>query len=191
MTRATASLLLAAAVGCASFCPVAGAGDKGSFKPLFNGKDLTGWKTFLADAKADPGKTFVVKDGEIQVSGEPFGYFYSDRPYKNYVIGYSWTYPKDQPAKTTMNSGLLLHIQEPHKVWPKSIEPQGRYMDHGKLFFIGFGKDAKTEGKFDAAAQKKRSRQAMNGTPRKRRSGPTARSRCASTARWSAPARPS
>jgi hypothetical protein len=54
-----------------------------------------------------------------------------------------------------MNSGLLLHIQEPNKIWPKSVEPQGRYKDHGKLFFIGFGKTDKTEGKFDEAAQKK------------------------------------
>ena len=51
----------------------------------------------------------VVKDGEIQVSGQPYGYFYTDKPYKNYVIRYSWTYPKDQPEKTTMNSGLLVH----------------------------------------------------------------------------------
>ena len=44
------------------------AGDDKGFKPLFNGKDLTGWKTFLKDEKADPAKTLVVKDGEIRVS---------------------------------------------------------------------------------------------------------------------------
>ena len=131
------------------------AGDDKGFKPLFNGKDLTGWKTFLKDEKADPAKTLVIKDGEIQVSGFPYGYFYTEKPFKNYVIRYSWTYPKDQPEKTTMNSGLLVHIQEPHKVWPKCIEPQGRYMDHGKLFFMGFGKDSKKESTFDEKAQKK------------------------------------
>jgi uncharacterized protein (TIGR03000 family) len=125
------------------------------FKDLFNGKNLDGWKTFLKDEGADPNKTFVVKNGEIQVSGSPFGYFYTEKSYKNYVIRYDWTYPKDQPEKTTMNSGLLVHIQEPHKVWPKSVEPQGRYKDHGKLFFPGFDKDAKTEQKFDEAAQQK------------------------------------
>lgn len=128
--------------------------DKG-FKPLFNGKNLKGWKTFLADKDADPAKTFVVKDGEIQVTGAPFGYFYTDKPYKNYVITYTWTYPKDQPEKTTMNSGCLVHMQEPHKIWPKSVEPQCRYFDHGKLFFIGFGKGDKTSQEFDMAAQKK------------------------------------
>ncbi|MBI3409377.1 MAG: DUF1080 domain-containing protein [Planctomycetes bacterium] len=130
------------------------AGDDDGFKPLFNGKNLQGWKVFLKDDKADPAKTITVKDGEIQVTGEPYGYFYTDNAFKNFIIRYSWTYPKNQPEKTTMNSGLLLHIQEPHKVWPKSVEPQGRYMDHGKLFFIGFDKGSKREDIFDAKAQK-------------------------------------
>jgi hypothetical protein len=155
MTCKSGSFFLGSFLILALTFNAAGGGDAKGFKPVFNGKDLTGWKVFLKDDKADPAKTIVVKNGEIQVSGEPFGYFYTEKPFKNYVIRYSWTYPKDQPEKTTMNSGLLLHIQEPHKVWPKCIEPQGRYMDHGKLFFIGFGKDDKKEGKFDEEAQKK------------------------------------
>ncbi len=127
-------------------------GDKG-FKPLFNGKNLDGWKIFLKDDKADPAKAITVKDGEIQVSGDgTFGYFHTTKSHKNYVVRYSWTYPKNQPEKTSMNSGLLVHAQEPHKIWPKSVEPQGRYKDHGKLFFIGFGKEDKTESKFDDKA---------------------------------------
>jgi hypothetical protein len=49
----------------------------------------------------------------------------------------------------------LVHIQEPHKVWPKSVEPQGRYKDHGKIFYPGFGKEDKKEDTFDEKAQKK------------------------------------
>src|SRR5262249_30866388 len=44
-------------------------------------------------------------------------------------------------------------IQPPHAIWPKSVEPQGRYFDHGKLFFPGGVKPL--EQKFDAEAQKK------------------------------------
>jgi hypothetical protein len=56
-----------------------------------------------------------------------------------------------------MNSGLLLHIQEPHAVWPKCVEPQGRYKDHGKIYFPGWAKDDKSakETTFDEEAQKK------------------------------------
>ena len=140
---------------------MAHAGDDKGFKPLFNGKDLAAWKVSLGpDPKrdtGDPKKAFVVKDGEIHVPGNPWGYFYTEKSYKNYVIRYSWTYPKDQPEKTTMNSGLLLHIQEPHKVWPKTVEPQGRYKDHGKIYFPGWDKSeaAKNETTFDENAQKK------------------------------------
>jgi len=154
VTRITLPLLAIASLGFTALVHLADAGDAKGFKKVFNGKDLTGWKVFLKDGKSNT-DTIVVKDGEIQVNGDPFGYFYTEKSFKNYVVRYSWTYPKNQPDKTTMNSGLLLHIQEPHKVWPKSVEPQGRYMDHGKLFFIGFGKDEKTEQQFDEKAQKK------------------------------------
>jgi hypothetical protein len=40
-------------------------------------------------------------------------------------------------------------------VWPKSVEPQGRYMDHGKLFFPGDNKPVDGPPKFDAEALKK------------------------------------
>jgi len=123
------------------------------FTPLFNGKDLTGWKTFLKDDKADPTKTWTVKDGVIHCAGQPFGYFYSDKPYKNYVIRYDWRYPAEQPEKTTLNSGLLFHIQGEHKVWPKCMEAQGAYANHGKLYFVSGAK--KVEDKYDMDAYKK------------------------------------
>ena len=154
MTRITLPLLAIASLGFTALVHLADAGDAKGFKKVFNGKDLTGWKVFLKDGKSNT-DTIVVKDGEIQVNGDPFGYFYTEKSFKNYVIRYSWTYPKNQPDKTTMNSGLLVHIQEPHKVWPKSIEPQGRYKDHGKIFFPGWPKDAKHETTFDEKAQKK------------------------------------
>lgn len=156
MNWKNASLLLfTAALASALLLGSARAGDDQGFKPLFNGKNLKGWKTFLKDDKADPAKSFIVNEGEIRVPGDIFGYFYTEKSFKNYVIRYSWTYPKDQPEKTTMNSGCLVHITGDHKIWPKSVEPQVRYKDHGKLFFIGFGKDAKTTQNFDEEAQKK------------------------------------
>ncbi|MGF1581866.1 MAG: DUF1080 domain-containing protein [Gemmataceae bacterium] len=109
------------------------------FVQLFNGKNLDGWKFYLrTKEEVDPKKTFVVKAGQLQVTGFPFGYFYTDKSYKNYVLRYTWKYPKKQPKDTTMNSGCLVHMQPPQKIWPYSVEPQCRYFDHGKFFFIGF-----------------------------------------------------
>jgi len=128
------------------------------FTPLFDGQSLAGWKfQYVPNAKEDDiKKAFEVKDGVIQSHGSPMGYMYTGEKFENYVIRYEWSFPKEQPPKTTLNTGLLVHIQEPHSVFPKCVEPQGRLMDHGKLFFI----KSKPIGKevFDAAAHKKASK---------------------------------
>ncbi len=109
-------------------------GTADGFTPVFNGKDFTGIKFFVAEG-GEPATTWSVKDGAVVCTGKPFGYFYTDKSYKNYVLRYDWRYPAG--SKPESNSGCLVHIQAPHKIWPASVEPQGRYMDHGKLFFPG------------------------------------------------------
>jgi hypothetical protein len=129
-------LLLILAGAC--FAGVRAADKPGTeeFTALFNGKDLTGFKTFLdPEAKdADPAKTWTVEEGTIRCSGKPSGYFYTEGSHSNYVLRYDWRYPAGSSPES--NSGCLVHIHEPHQIWPKAVEPQGRYFDHGKLFFI-------------------------------------------------------
>jgi hypothetical protein len=137
---------LLAGVLLAADAPAKEAKDEAGFQPIFNGKDLSGWKLKI-QGKGDPEKTFSVRDGVIVVSGEPNGYFYTDKSYKNYVLRFEWRYPEKAG-----NSGCLVHIQPPHKVWPKCFEVQGLYKDHGHILTVGGAK-----GKFtlDKEAQKK------------------------------------
>jgi uncharacterized protein (TIGR03000 family) len=116
--------------------------DAEGFVSLFNGKDLSGWK--FEPAKAE--SAFSVEDGVIVVKGQPAGYFYTDKSYKNYVLRFDWKFVKDG------NSGLLVHITGGHKVWPKSVEVQGLQSQHGHIFAIG---GAKGDFKTDKEAQKK------------------------------------
>jgi hypothetical protein len=120
--------------------------------PIFNGKDLTGLKVQFRDKEkdADPAKTFTVKEEALIVSGKPTCYIYTDKSYSNYVLTYEWRFPEG--SKPDSNSGCLVHITPPHKVMPKCVEPQGRYRDHGKLFYLGV---KPMEDKFDAEAHKK------------------------------------
>src|SRR5207249_907144 len=116
--------LLGIAISAVLFVPAARAADKDDgYTLLFNGKDLTGLKVQFEDKDmdADPAKTFTVKEGALIVSGKPKCYIYTDKSYKNYVISYDWRFPAD--GTPDYNSGLLVHIQMPHKVMPKSIEP--------------------------------------------------------------------
>jgi Domain of Unknown Function (DUF1080) len=157
--------LLAVVAGLALLLPAAAADKKDDegFKDLFNGKDLTGWKTFF-DPKAkdaDPAQTWTVKEGVIICTGKPSGYFYTDKGYKNYVLRYDWQYarPKDltDESKFLGNSGCLVHIHDPEHpavggVWPQCIEVQGMNRDHGKLLFL---KAKGSDDKFDKAAKDK------------------------------------
>ena len=136
-------VVLAALSHCAS------AEDEG-FTPLLKGDDLTSFQ--LVGIGTD---TMKIEDGVIRLTGKPNGYFATREGYQNYVIRFDWMYERPEGlapgAKFDGNSGLLVHIVEPHKVWPKSIEVQLANSDAGNIFAIA----GKFQGKKDAAAQKK------------------------------------
>jgi 3-keto-disaccharide hydrolase len=153
MFRTFRSAFFAAfAVGLALVAQSPAGADK-DFKDLFNGKDLTGWK--YIPEKAD--KTYTVVDGYIKVSGQPAGYFYTDKSYKNYVLKFDWRYKRpanlEDDKKFGGNSGLLVHITGAHKVWPNSLEVQGMNRDHGS--FLSIGKTGLKDYKFNREALEK------------------------------------
>src|SRR6516165_9997165 len=122
--------------GLCLLAPVAAADNDEGFQDLFNGKDMTGWSMFLPKNQ-DPSGTWSVKGGEIVCTGHPNGYFYSEKPYKNYIIRYDWKYIKpEEGKKSSYNSGLLVHIQGANKVWPKCVEVQGANANHAFLYFL-------------------------------------------------------
>jgi hypothetical protein len=113
---------------------------------LFNGKDLTGWTTWLKDSKReDPKKVFTVHDEMIHVSGEDNGYLATDKEYKDYHLSveYKWGKRTDG-GKYVRNSGVLLHAIGPdggaNGVWMSCIECQLAQGCVGDLIVIR-GKD--------------------------------------------------
>lgn len=121
------------------------------FKPLVKGDDVTQF----ALVGIGP-ETVSIHDGEVRVTGKPNGYFATRESYKNYVIRFEWMYERPEglasDARFTGNSGLLLHIKGPHKIWPEAIEAQLMNADAGNTFGIP---PARFDGKKDAPAQKK------------------------------------
>ncbi len=138
--RALALLLSVLAVAV----PVAAA----DFVPLFNGKDTTGWTATLRppkdkpDAKPDPKDTWSVEDGVLVCTGKPNGYLATAKEYGDYTLKLKWRYPADAKAP---NSGVLLHLTGPDKVWPNSVEVQ---LKHG--FAGDFWRNADADGKVPA-----------------------------------------
>jgi hypothetical protein len=126
------------------------------FKPLFNGKNLIGWNTYVGPKEkggspiglnADPLKIFTVTDlnGEpvIRISGEVNASLATIKEYENFHIRmiFKW----GDKVYTNLNSGLLYHSFGPFgaglNVWMSSHEFQlmsGRMGDSycmGKSFF--------------------------------------------------------
>lgn len=73
----------------------------GDFKPLFNGKDLTGWKM------TGPGR-FVVENGLMKTEGGMGLLFYEKEKFGNSVVRvvFKTSGPKD-------NSGVVIRLPEP------------------------------------------------------------------------------
>lgn len=99
---------------------------------LFNGKDLTGFYTYLSDhgKDSDPNKVFTVVDGMIRVSGQDFGCFTTNDEFENYrlIVEFAWGDETFEPRKErTRDSGILLHCigaDGGHGPWMESIECQ-------------------------------------------------------------------
>jgi hypothetical protein len=88
--------------------------------PLFNGKDLSGWVTWLVGfGHTDPDKVITVVDQidgapAIRVSGQHWGGFVTKERYTNYrlVMEFRWGPVTWEPRMNrTRDSGILLHCQ--------------------------------------------------------------------------------
>ena len=77
------------------------------FRPLFNGKDLTGW----VPVNTAP-STWSVKDGMLICNGKPTGELRTDRMYQNFILEVEWRH-----MVTRGNAGIF--------VWADDITARG------------------------------------------------------------------
>lgn len=136
--KIVAIVLLASAVLVAAALTAAAAQNKGPIVPkkkivLFNGKDFTGWKLFIPKKEGVAPKTvWSIKDGVIRCKGKPHGYIRTEADYADYIIHVEWRWTA-RPG----NSGVLVQMQLPDKVWPKCIECQLESGNAGDFWLVG------------------------------------------------------
>ena len=120
------------------------------FESLFNGKDFSGIRFVvgpncapapLGCGKTEPGDVIWVENGEIRCACYVHGYFYWEKTYENFTFRFDQRFerPSDwDPADSLYfgGTGALIFIQEPHRVFPRSLEIEGRYFDLGEPFAI-------------------------------------------------------
>ena len=155
-------LAVVALVHC-SFSNPAPGGFKG--KPLFNGKDLRGWDTYVgpdydtiqkkfsglpAGLNTDRDRVFSVTtlDGKpaLRVSGEKFGGISTQQSFKNYhlQLEFKWGKLKWHPKRNAKrDSGLLYHAVGGHGAdggfWMRSQEFQIQEGDCGDYWGVAGG----------------------------------------------------
>ena len=81
---------------------------------LFNGKDLTGWYTFIKGRgkNVDPKGVFSVTGGVIRITGEEWGGLVTEESFSDYRLSveYRWLGTRlGSKAKAALDSGILFH----------------------------------------------------------------------------------
>lgn len=137
---------LAAAVTASSCC-----GDART--ELFNGRDLTGWVCVVDDKSGVTAEeTFGVRDSNIRIAGNPFGYMRTAEQYGDYRLHVEWRWIGE-----ATNSGLFQRVQDGDKLWPNAIECQLQAGRAGDLLALGGAKIAEAESNGRIAIKKRNS----------------------------------
>lgn len=149
-------------------CVYASSGVKAQKKgwtQLFNGKDLTGWDTYLRATNIigyvedpnltyeppiglnnDPLRVFTINNGILRISGEAWGAMTSKKLYNNYHLRFEtkWGEQKYFPKDTALrDAGLLFHCTGPFdfafKCWMRSLEMQIEESNIGDYYDVQGG----------------------------------------------------
>ena len=83
------------------------------FRPLFNGKDLSGWVNVNTDDD-----TWTVRNKTLVCSGHPIGVMRTEKQYENFILHIEWKH-----MEAGGNSGTFL--------WADGTVPKGRRLPRG------------------------------------------------------------
>lgn len=99
----------------------------------FRSLTLGDFEPFFAKPPQAPQTTWLAVHDAIVCFGKPKGYLFSKEKFADFTLRLELRFapPVDEAAAKNFNpnTGVMLHITEPHKQWPKSLEVQGRFAD--------------------------------------------------------------
>jgi hypothetical protein len=117
---------------------------RGPSVPLFNGRNLDGWYSYLRPIgkNTDPDGIFKVENGLIHILGKNFGYLATNEEFDDFHLSveFKWGEKKFPPRlNAKRDSGILYRFpaDKEDKVWPYSIECQVQEGDCGDFWMIG------------------------------------------------------
>ncbi len=159
--------------------PAPAAAGTGHGVPLFNGRDLTGWYTFLQKhgKNQDPDRVITIEDGMIHLykdapegSTVVMGYIATEKEYGDYHLHlqYRWGTKKFQPRLALKrDAGLYYHLNGPDAVWPRGLQYQIEQTNVGDLITLyGFQLESSIDPKTRGAAMSTFQDADQGGQPR-------------------------
>ncbi len=89
-------------------------------------------------ATGEPPTWSALASGIIQTTGSPRGYLYTNENFGDFTWRLEFRYlPREEnPAPDAMakyNTGFLIYVPDENKLWPRSLEVQGRYDEMGQV----------------------------------------------------------
>jgi hypothetical protein len=110
-------------------------------RSLFNGKDLTGWYSFIKNRgkNNDSAHVFTVQNGLLHITGQEFGYLVTQEKYSDFrlVVEFKWGEKKYPPRENRVrDNGILYYVADSDRVWPRAIECQIQEGDCGDFWLI-------------------------------------------------------
>src|SRR5687767_5345686 len=104
--------------------------------PLFNGKNLSGWKPDVPGKDKDPNapESFIVRDAMLVSLGVPRGHLLTEASYRDYRLEVEYRFP-GKPG----NCGVLVHastLRALSSMFPQSIEVQMNHLNAGDFWCI-------------------------------------------------------
>lgn len=98
---------------------------------LFNERNLDGWRHYLDDHGFGMEDVWSVHDGLLVCKGEPMGYIWTERNYKNFRLSLEWRWA---PGTKPGNNGVLMRINGKPRPLPRCLEVQLRHQQAGDLY---------------------------------------------------------
>jgi hypothetical protein len=116
------------------------------FAQLMNGKDLSGWYSWLESKgkNNDPDHIFTFEEGGIlHDMGKELGYIMTEKSFGNFhfKLQFKWGEKRWPPRDTLKrDSGICYNIpeEEPDHIWPRSVECQIQEGDVGDFWMLGY-----------------------------------------------------
>jgi hypothetical protein len=106
---------------------------------LLAGEFSKTWQVFSSDPSLDASTIWKImpepqgQEVQLECSGEPKGFVFTNAEFTNFELSLEWRYPADANG----NSGILVYMQNEPRIWPTSVQIQLHQPKAGSIFPSG------------------------------------------------------